>query len=220
MSSKERKDYMGLISWNRSLCGAPHPMFGSEIKTDSPICIRICKAYISELSDATHQRISGVHPAMIEIEMTPVQWAEFLTAGTVDDGVPCTITKIDGKPTERVQERRIVAEYDDHISAKFHNFQEGIKCAEQKIKDVLDSGKTMSKTQMRELLQMLEVHRNNSVENLDYAMDRFKEDMAKIVVNAKSEVNAYATLRLGADGTRCLINDADEKPAEIGGDNA
>lgn len=56
MDKHERKDYMGLISWNRIECGAPIPMFGSEIKTDSPVCIRICKAYISEYS--TPPRIS------------------------------------------------------------------------------------------------------------------------------------------------------------------
>jgi hypothetical protein len=35
------KDYMGVITWGRLQCGAPQPMFGSEIKTDSPVYIRI-----------------------------------------------------------------------------------------------------------------------------------------------------------------------------------
>lgn len=219
MSKETRKEYMGLISWNRSLCGAPQPMFGSDIKTDSPVCIRICKAYINDISDATHQRISGLHPCMIEVEMTPVQWAEFLTAGTVDDGVPCTITQIDGKRTERVQMRNIAEEYDTHVKAKFDEFQNGVKRIEKEIKDVLDSGKSMSKTQMKELLRQLEIYRTNTVANVEYAHTRFKEDMAGIVVNAKAEVNAYATLRLGDKGVRCLINDNDTPTIEVGGAN-
>lgn len=46
MEKSNQKDYMGMISWNRLSCGAPQAMFGSEIKTDSPVCIRISRAYV------------------------------------------------------------------------------------------------------------------------------------------------------------------------------
>lgn len=37
------KDYMGVITWGRLQCGAPQPMFGSEIKTDSPCIFALVK---------------------------------------------------------------------------------------------------------------------------------------------------------------------------------
>lgn len=50
MADKEyQKDYMGVITWGRCQCGAPQPMFGSDIKTDSPVYIRICNAYVSDM---------------------------------------------------------------------------------------------------------------------------------------------------------------------------
>lgn len=211
MANEIKKDYMGLISWNRVTCGAPQPLFGSDIKTDSPVCIRICQAHISEdpCYDGLpeHRRIFGKHPCMLEIEMTPIQWAEFLTAGHVDDGVPCTITHINGKRTEPVQARNVAAEYDIHIQNKFDEFENSFKRMEQTVQDVLDSGKSMSKSQMKELLRSMSIARQNTVANIKYARDRFKEDMASIVVKAKAEVNAYAELRLGNYGVKCIMDD-------------
>ena len=207
---KERKDYMGLISWNRVQCGAPIPMFGSEIKTDSPVHIRICKAYISDYSSPTNFHISGEHPSHIELEMTPVQWAEFLTAGSVGDGVPCTITRIDGKHTSPVQMRNVAAEYNAHVKEKFDNFQEGIKDLEKTVQAVLDSGKPMNRTQLKDLLNSLQVVRSRTVGDIEYAYDRFKEDMANVVVKSKAEINGYAELRLKGLGVKCLMNDEDD----------
>ena len=57
------KDYMGVITWGRLQCGAPQPMFGSEIKTDSPVYIRICHAVVSDMGGTpTDKHIHGKHP--------------------------------------------------------------------------------------------------------------------------------------------------------------
>lgn len=210
------KDYMGVITWGRLQCGAPQPMFGSDIKTDSPVYIRICNASVSDMGGTpTDQHIHGKHPAIIEVEMTPIQWAEFLTAGHVDDGVPCTITRLNGKGMSRVEMRNVAEEYGNYINEKFEDFQKGIKRFEDEIEQTLESGKSMGKTQMKELLHSMKCFRENAPANLKYAHDRFREDMAKMVVKAKSEINAYAELRLGDYGVKCLMNDnsAEIKPA-------
>jgi len=210
------KDYMGVITWGRLQCGAPQPMFGSDIKTDSPVYIRICNAYVSDMGGTpTDQHIHGKHPAIIEVEMTPIQWAEFLTAGHVDDGVPCTITRLNGKGMSRVEMRNVAEEYGNHINEKFEDFQKGIKRFEDEIEQTLESGKSMGKTQMKELLHSMKCFRENAPANLKYAHDRFREDMANMVVKAKAEINAYAELRLGDYGVKCLMNDnsAEIKPA-------
>lgn len=217
MADKEyQKDYMGVITWGRLQCGAPQPMFGSDIKTDSPVYIRICNAYVSDMGGTpTDQHIHGKHPAIIEVEMTPIQWAEFLTAGHVDDGVPCTITRLNGKSMSRVEMRNVAEEYGNRINEKFEDFQKGIKRFEDEIEHTLESGKSMGKTQMKELLHSMKCFRENAPANLKYAHDRFREDMANMVVKAKAEINAYAELRLGDYGVKCLMNDdsAEIKPA-------
>ena len=49
--------------------------------------------------------------------------------------------------------------------------------------------------------------RENTPASIRYAHDRFREDMATIVAKAKAEVNAYAELRLGDYGVKCLMDD-------------
>ena len=202
------KDYMGVITWGRLQCGAPQPMFGSEIKTDSPVYIRICHAVVSDMGGTpTDKHIHGKHPAIIEVEMTPIQWAEFLTAGHVDDGVPCTITRLNGKSTSPVEMENLAYEYGQHIDEQFNDFRDGIKKFEAEIEHTLESGKSMGKTQMKELLRHMKCFRENTPANIQLAHDRFREDMAKIVAKAKAEVNSYAELRLGDYGVKCLMDD-------------
>lgn len=214
MDKSNQKDYMGMISWNRISCGAPQAMFGSEIKTDSPVCIRISKAFIDE-SDSRNEvggRIVSEFRPMIELEMTPIQWAEFLTAGHVDGGIPCTITQIDGKPTEKVEMRNIAEDYDIHTQLTFDEFHDNLAGLEKYVNDILQSGKPMGKNQMAELVRKLQIVRHKTVEDVKYVKHQFKEDMATMVVKAKAEVNAYAELRLQNLGVKCLM---DENNGEV-----
>lgn len=147
--------------------------------------------------------------------MTPSQWAEFLTAGHVDDGVPCTITRLNGKSMSRVEMRNVAEEYGNHINEKFEDFQKGIKRFEDEIEHTLESGKSMGKTQMKELLHFMKCFRENAPANLKYAHDRFREDMANMVVKAKAEINAYAELRLGDYGVKCIMNEDSTEINEV-----
>jgi len=209
-----QKDYMGKISWNRINCGGSVPMFGSDIKTNTPVCISIYEASESTLPEerCMDHAITTKHPPIMQIEMTPVQWAEFLTSGCIDDGVPCTITRRDGKRTSPVVPRSIEKDYNQLVSNKFVAFQAGLASIEKKIRDTLESGKTLGKNDMRDLLRELSTTRVNTVENLKFASHCFQEDMAKAVVKAKAEVNAYAETRLGATGIKCLTNETEDAP--------
>ena len=206
------KDYMGKIAWNRINCGGSVPMFGSDIKTNTPVCISIYEA--SESTNPEERcmghSISTKHPPLMQIEMTPVQWAEFLTSGCVVDGVPCTITRRDGKRTSPVIPRSIEKDYSQLVENKFAAFQSGLGGVMQKLKDALNSGKTLGKRDMQELLSEISTIRVNTVANLEYAAHCFQEDMAKAVVKAKAEVNAYAETRLGPLGIKCLTNETEE----------
>lgn len=208
------KDYMGKISWNRVNCGGSVPMFGSDIKTNTPVCISIYEA--SESTDPEERcmahSITTKHPALMQIEMTPVQWAEFLTAGQVDDGVPCTITRRDGKRTSPVIPRSIEKDYNQLVANKFTAFQSGLDGIMQKLTDTINSGKTLGKNDMRALLSEISTIRVTTVANLEYAAHCFQEDMAKAVVKAKAEVNAYAETRLGPMGIKCLTNETEDAP--------
>lgn len=206
MASDEtiEKDYMGKISWHRIICGGARPMFGSDIKTDHPISIQISKAYISSnLREYNCDADIFEHSRpYIEVMMTPVQWAEFLTSGNTT-GVPCTICSIDGKSMSPVEEKNVASEFDADFKTAFEKTATKLAACEDTICNVLSSGKTMNKTQLNELAKRLKWAREGYLSDIAYIRNRFAEDMESIVAKAKAEVSAYAQAHIG-DGKIAL----------------
>lgn len=197
------KDYMGTISWSRVQCGGSQTMFGSEIKTNTPIRISITSASVTRRESDFYVSPSSKH--YVDVELTPVQWAEFLTSGNVYGGVPCTIKEVNGKQTSPVEPFGVAEVYEVATEEKFNEFQEGAKRIEQRLQSALDSGKPMRKTEIQEILHELKCFRQNSVANVKYVKDRFKEEMSGVVAKAKAEINAYAERKLIETGVQCLI---------------
>lgn len=204
-----KEDYMGKISWSRITCGAPIPMFGSEIATSNPIVLRISKASEDLSRGVANKHIMADARPFIEVEMTPVQWAELLTSGCVSDGVPCTIRTIDGKRMSSVKPKNVLDEYKCDVDASFKDFETEAKSLSKFVEDIYNSGKTMNRTQMKELAQKLSWFANKPSSQLEYIRDRFNEDMSDVVVKAKSEINAYAESNLAKLGIQCLMNGTD-----------
>jgi hypothetical protein len=178
------EDYMGMISWSKSYNASPRNLFGTEIKTDNPITLRINKAEETRnLSRNWYHSLGRI----VEIEMSPVQWAEFLTSGNTS-GVPCTIRYIGGQKMSDPKETEIFNDYNDEIEEHFDKFKE----IEDVVKSAIDSKKPMGLKDLNSLL--CKIH--NAMSNVDFVKDSFKEDMNAIVGKAKAEFNAYVENRI------------------------
>lgn len=206
-----KKDYMGMISWGNQTCNRTLPMFGSEIGTDRPVVLRISRASMTrELSQNYYNCESK---PLIEIEMTPMQWAEFLTAGNTT-GVPCTIHKFNGETMSPVDRTNIVSPFIKESEECFNDFKKGATELESYINSVLQSGKSMNKTQMKELLDKISSYKNRTVSSVQFVHDQFNEAMETSVTRAKSEIAAYANRVLNGTGCSCTIGH-DETPLQI-----
>lgn len=182
------RDYMGMISWTRSHCSGALPMFGSDVKTDSPITIRISQASVCRKLNKNWYHAGR---EIVEIDMTPVQWAEFLTSGNTE-GVPCTITHANGKKMSPVVCENIIDNFKAESEERFAAFREGADKIKKVIAEAVVSGKPMTKTRLLDLLNMVETYKHNTEANLDYFRKCFAEDMAGVVAKAKAEISAYA----------------------------
>lgn len=211
-----QKDYMGMISWSKLMCGAPQAMFGSNIKTDHPIVLRISPACLS--TDIREYNCDkGIYPInhpYIEVMMTPVQWAEFLTSGG-STGVPCTVSRIDKKFTSPVDDTNVAEEFDADFKTAFEKTNDKLKNQENIINDIIASGKQMSKKQMKELADNIKWIRQGYSSDVSYIRTRFTEEMADIVMKAKAEINAYAELRIGDNHVKCLENGEFVKDVDV-----
>ena len=190
------EDYMGMISWSKSYNASPRNLFGTEIKTDNPITLRINKA--EETRDLSR---NWYHPLgrIVEIEMSPIQWAEFLTSSNTS-GVPCTIRYIGGQRMSDPKETEIFNDYNEEVEKHFEEFKE----IENVIKSAIDSKKPMGLKDLNSLL--CKIH--NAMSNVDFVKDSFKEDMNNIVGKTKAEFNAYVENRIHEIGIESFRKDS------------
>ena len=191
----KEEDYMGMVSWSR-LSGGARPMFGTEIKTSNPIRLEICHA--KECRDLSKNWYFP-RKQIVEIEFSPIQWAEFLTSGNTS-GVPCTIKRIDGERMSEPKDTEIFNDYNEEVEEHFDKFKE----IEDIVKCAIDSKKPMGMKDLSSLLNKI----HNAMLNVDFVKDSFKEDMNEIVTKAKAEFNAYAENRIHEIGIESLKSDA------------
>lgn len=189
------EDYMGMVSWSR-LSGGARPMFGTEIKTANPIRLEICHA--EECRDLSRNWYFP-RKQIVEIELSPIQWAEFLTSGNTS-GVPCTIKQINNERMSEPKDTEIFNDYNEEVEENFDKFKE----IEDIVKGAIDSKKPMGMKDLSSLLNKI----HNAMANVDFVKDSFKEDMNKIVAKAKAEFNAYAENRIHEIGIESLKSDA------------
>ena len=182
--NEKKEDYMGMVSWSKSYNASPRNLFGTEIKTDNPITLRINKAEeTSNLSRNWYHSLGQI----VEIEMSPIQWAEFLTSGNTS-GVPCTIRYIGGQRMSDPKETEMFNDYNEEVEEHFDKFKE----IEDVVKSAIDSKKPMGTKDLNSLL--CKIH--NAISNVDFVKNSFKEDMNTIVGKAKAEFNAYVENRI------------------------
>ena len=185
------EDYMGMISWSRT-CGSARPLFGTEIETANPVKLSISHA---EESRDLSRNWYHARKEIIDIEMSPVQWAEFLVSGNTS-GVPCTIKYLNGMKMSDPKTSTIKEDYNKETEEAFDNFEKAFNKVAKTLKEQIDTKKPMGKAALENLLNEVEILRTNTVSNVNFVKHSFKEDMDKIVTKAKAEFNAYVENRV------------------------
>ena len=199
--NEREEEYMGMISWSRIQCGTARNLFGTEITTSHPIRLEISNAAESrELSKNWHFARNKI----IEVEMSPIQWAEFLTSGNTS-GVPCTLKWIRGKGQLPEPEASTLKEdYNKEVNEVFERFGKSFDELHETVSKATEGGKPLGKKAVEELLHRIEVLKSIVTSNVDFVKDSFKEDLDGIVVKAKAEFNAYVEDRIHEIGIEAL----------------
>ena len=206
MFEKEKsEDYMGMISWSRLSYGSVRPHFGTDVKTSHSIRLEISTA--KESSELSHNWYFA-DKRIIEVEMSPIQWAEFLTSGNTT-GVPCTLKWQVGKGfMSEPKETTIEEDYNKEVDEAFSKFDDSFDKVAKTLKEQIDTNKPMGKKSLEELLRQVEILKSLATGNIKFVKDFFKEDMSKIVTQAKAEFNAYTETRIREIGIEALKKDS------------
>lgn len=190
------------VSFSR-VTGGNKKFFGSSVRSNSWIVLRIQKAVLHH--DLGYDSIHGSMDAMIEVGLSPAQFAELLTTMNVGTGVPGTLQRYNGESIEQLNDadsetKRVREHYERVLRARNAEARAEIKAIEA----VMDEKKTLTqelKGRIKGVLERLTVQSDNS---MPFYIDQFQEATEKVMVQAKAEVDAFVTHAIHSTGLEAL----------------
>lgn len=171
----------------RRYTGSPGNLFASSIQHGNTIGVVISRAEIRR-----DLNTDWIYPReqLIEVIMSPVQFAEMLTT-TMGSGVPCTIRTLAGQdppPTppfvdKAEQFRNEFAKKMRELSRKFNDLTEMIAEA--------GKSKTITKAKLGEIAGAIGNLQQEIGSNIPFVNDMFAEQMEQTVLEAKGAIDAH-----------------------------
>ncbi len=195
----ESHESWGLIGIVRS-SGNPGPLFGSSIDHQNFMTLRIRRA--------ERDRRLGAHSyygreQLVEVMLSPTQFADMVTCVGMGDGVPCTIHRVGRERMERCppydQRRKFEAEFE--ASAR--------KATGKMDALIADVAATFAKPNVTQadrvkVMAILRQVRNEQADTQPFIQSMFNEAMDKTVTEAKGEVEAFVQHKVASLGLDAL----------------
>ena len=186
-------DCKGLIQINRSY-GGRNVLFGSNIPHDTCMKLTISQAYISRSFNENHYYPTN---KIIEIELSPSQYAEMITNLNHGVGVPFTITKF---MEERIPNNLSL---NDELETVKSEYSESVDKIMDEIRDTIyeiPDEKAMSPKKIKDLKHELANMLYRLTQEAPFMKERFDETLDKIFVEAKASIDDTINLTLANIG--------------------
>lgn len=180
--------------------GGNGSLFGSSVFHHEKIRLSISRA--SHVRDLSHDWYM-VGDELIEVEMSPAQFAEAITTLNVGTGVCCTIARFGGElipPPTYVDKRHL-----------FRNeFEQKARGVGKKLDEVMDEAerlaesKSATKSERKELLEKIRMVRMEISQNMPFLTRCFDEQMEKSEAEAKATIDAFLTHAVTTAGLEAI----------------
>ena len=172
-------------------------LYGSSIKNYSAIALRISRSHLRR--DLSHDW-SFDGEELIEVWMTPVQWAEAV-ANMNTTGVPCTIKHVN---REGMPEPPFLSKHDQFKEEVRSTTNEARVAAREAVAEVraMLAKPSISKADVKKLLGRLEGIERGVGSSVEFVERQFAEQVERTVMEAKAEVDSFTTrtiLRMGLE---------------------
>ena len=202
IDQKETHESYGMIGCSRVHSQPAKSLFGSSIKHSNSISLRIGTA-----EKHRHLNRDWYHKKsnLIEVEMSPTQFAEMITSLNMGDGIPCTIRYLPDHyrvedPPEVNQREVFENEFKEEIKALMSNTKEGIKT----IKEILNKKGTINKKEKEQMMGAVFEITRIMEDHIPFTQKSFNEAMDKTVSEAKGEVEAFVMNKVTSLGLEAM----------------
>ena len=202
--NKEEKEFkhpsFGMLGFSK-VNGNSGYLFGTNVQPDNYIEMRL---YTGRMKRDDIEDNFYPDDNILTVKMSPVQFSELITSMNYARGVPCTITSFNGKKVEQaknIENRKTFSarSFNDKMSKFAASINKNMTTAEKLI-----AKKNLSKKDQEELRMMLYRIQTELTSNIPFFRQMFQEEMDKIVVDAKAEIDAAMQHAVTKAGIKAL----------------
>lgn len=187
--TKYEHESYGLISFSRRQTRPPQPMFGSQVRTGNPIAMMVKNAVVEH--DGERQWFFA-KDLIIEVEMTPAQFADAITSLNIGEGVPCTIRYVrhEGEKQPPPYEGKIETHHKG-MKQRVHDAMEKAKNYQALASEILSKKGNLTVKERKELTEYMFHMMQEVCENLPFIASELAKVMDETKSQAKAEIEAF-----------------------------
>ncbi len=206
----------GMIGISHFSGGDGH-FFGSAVQQMGGIAITISEGHMRRsLSEESY----FADKELIRVELTPAQFAEMITSPNVGDGVPCTLTRVNGKSIDRCRLLDKRARFHKDFAKEMKRIGLALETLQKKAQE-FETKPSITKADRKEFSQLVWEVRRTIDDHLPFIQERFTETMENTIMDAKANLEAYvgtlartlgnqALAKQLQDGSQKMIGDVDK----------
>lgn len=203
--TERRHESYALISVSRCQ-GSGHRLFGSEFKHSHTIRMEISTAIEYRSLSSSHYHDDK---RLVEIYMTEGQFAQMISTLNVGNGTPCTLNYFNGKmmgdPPETETEQELGRK---EFADRFKRMEGDIRELAGEMEQIISDGKSVGKLKAKALVELATRMADQFRSNTMFAHEQFEEATNKVIVTAKTEVEAFLNEALRKTGLNSLSEQA------------
>lgn len=204
MTKKDHESF-GLVSFHRISNGGTR-LFESSVKSPTSIQLTIKRAVVDR--DLHSNWIFG-RDTLVEVELSPAQFASLLTTMNVGEGVPCTIRyardgelkRMERVPDQELDTQKIKDEYRQELE---QYFEKELSPQVEGIREILDSTDRLKRADRDQISSLLDILEGKFSHSASFTLDQFEESTEKVVTQAKAEIDSFVTTMVQKTGLETL----------------
>lgn len=197
--TKHEHPSYGQLHFSRST-GGNRRFYGSEIKPNHHISLVLETSEMHKSLSSTYYYAKN---RLVEVRMTPNQFSELLT-NMNGEGVPVTIEYVNGQqvePAPEIDSAKTMTQ--SAFKKRMTEFASDLKDRQSEADKLIDK-KTLSKDDQIKLKGILKYSIQEIQSNIPFFSEAFKQVMDKVVVEAKSEIDAAFTHQIMTLGLQAM----------------
>jgi hypothetical protein len=206
LKNKDRKkkhehESYGMIGISNQYSNIAQPLFGSSIKHDRFISLRIKTANVER---NLHQGWFFGKDEIIEVLLSASQFTQMITSPNLGDGVPCTITHHNG---ERKEKPPYMGQNEIFSEELKDDFKKAMKDADELIAtstELLTKKGNLKVSEKKELLRQIKALSQHIHSNMPFVHKQFTRAMDKTVNVAKAEIENFYNSTIMKLGKKAL----------------